>query len=174
MEHWEIIANGQIVIDRNAEELFENMCSYFRWCDNNPITSKRTITSGKGVGSRVTVESRRPYTVKGMCLHCGLSESYLNDILQSRSKDDLYYIAVERAMYIIHTQLMENALIGEFSPVLTSKILNLDSNEKELGAIKVEIVQGTPELSNSESEVLEKIALELERTKNSKRENDKI
>jgi hypothetical protein len=165
MEHWEIIANGQIVVDRNAEELFENMCSYFKFCDDNPIESKRTITSGKGVGNRVIEEKRRPYSVKGMCLHCGISESYLNDILQSRSKEDMYYIAVERAMYIIHTQLMENALIGEFSPILTSKILKLDSQENEVGAIKVEIVQGTPELANSENEVLEKIELELERRK---------
>lgn len=166
MEHWEIIANGQIVVDRNAEELFENMCSYFKFCDDNPIESKRTITSGKGVGNRVIQETRRPYSVKGMCLHCGISEAYLNDILQSKSKDDMYYIAVERAMYIIHTQLMENALIGEFSPILTSKILNLDNQEKDLGAIKVEIVQGTPELANSENEVLEKIELELEKRKN--------
>jgi predicted nucleic-acid-binding Zn-ribbon protein len=171
MEHWQIIANGQVVIDRNAEELWENMCSYFEYCDNNPIEAKRTITSGKGVGNKVKVEMKRPYTVKGMCLHCGISEGYLKDIQQSRSKDDLYYIVVERAMYIIHTQLMENALVGEFSPQLTSKVLNLDNPENETGAIKVEIVQGTPELSNSENEVLEKIEKELEKKKNSKREN---
>ena len=165
MEHWEIIANGQIVVDRNAEELFENMCSYFKFCDDNPIESKRTITSGKGVGNRVIQLTRRPYSVKGMCLHCGISESYLNDILQSKSKDDMYYIAVERAMYIIHTQLMENALIGEFSPILTSKILKLDTQENDVGAIKVEIVQGTPELANSENEVLEKIEEELAKRK---------
>lgn len=172
MEHWEIIANGQIVIDRNAEELWENMCSYFQFCDNNPIEAKRTVTSGKGVGSKVKVEMKRPYSVKGLCLHCGISESYLNDIRQSKSRDDLYYIVVERAMYIIHTQLMEHALVGEFSPQLTSKILNLDNQDNETGAIKVEIVHGTPELANSENEVLEKIKMELEKTKNSKRENE--
>lgn len=172
MEHWQIIANGQVVIDRNAEELWENMCSYFEYCDNNPIEAKRTITSGKGAGNKVSVEMKRPYTIKGLCLHCGISESYLRDIQQSKSKDDLYYIVVERAMYIIQTQLMENALVGEFNPILTSKLLNLDNQENETGAIKVEIVQGTPELANSENEVLEKIEMELEKKKNSKREND--
>lgn len=172
MEHWQIIANGQVVIDRNAEELWENMCSYFEYCDNNPIEAKRTITSGKGAGNKVNVEMKRPYTIKGLCLHCGISESYLRDIQQSKSKDDLYYIVVERAMYIIQTQLMENALVGEFNPILTSKLLNLDNQENETGAIKVEIVQGTPELANSENEVLEKIEMELEKKKNSKREND--
>jgi hypothetical protein len=83
----------------------------------------------------------------------------------------MYYIVVERAMYIIHTQLMENALVGEFSPQLTSKVLNLDNPENETGAIRVEIVQGTPELANSENEVLENIKMELEKKKNSKREN---
>lgn len=170
MQHWEIIANGQIVIDRNAEELFENMCSYFKFCDDNPIITKRTVTSGKGVGSMVKVELKRPYSVKGMCLHCGISESYLNDILQSKSKDDMYYIVVERAMYIIHTQLMEHALVGEFSPQLTSKVLNLDNQEKDMGAIKVEIVQGTPELANSENEVLEKIKMEYDKSEKAKKE----
>ena len=173
MEHWEIIANGQIVVDRNAEELFENMCSYFKFCDDNPITTNRTVTSGKGVGSKVVVELKRPYSVKGMCLHCGISEAYLNDILQSKERNDLYYIAVERAMYIIHTQLMEHALVGEFSAILTSKVLNLDNQEKDLGAIKVEIVSGTPELSSNENEVLEKIELEKIVLEKAKRENDK-
>jgi predicted nucleic-acid-binding Zn-ribbon protein len=172
MEHWQIIANGQVVIDRNAEELWENMCSYFEFCDNNPIEAKRTITSGKGAGNKVKVEMKRPYSVKGMCLHCGISEAYLDDIRQSKSKDDMYYIVVERALYIIHTQLMENALVGEFSPQLTSKVLTLDNPGNEpSGAIRVEIVQGTPELANSENEVLENIKMELEKKKNSKREN---
>jgi hypothetical protein len=58
---------------------------------------------------------------------------------------------------------MENALVGEFSAVLTSKVLNLDNQEKESGAIKVEIIQGTPELANSETEVLEKIKMEMDK-----------
>jgi hypothetical protein len=66
---------------------------------------------------------------------------------------------------------MENALVGEFSPIITSKILNLDNQEKELSAIKVEIVHGTPELANSENEVLERIKIEKEKLEKRKSEN---
>lgn len=172
MEHWEIISNGQVVVDRNADELRENMFAYFKFCDENPIESKRTITSGKGVGTRVTIELKRPYSIKGLCMHCGISELYLKDIMQTKDKDDPYFQAVEMAKYIIFTQNLENAMVGEFNPIFTSKVLGMDKgDDNPAQAIKVIIENSTPELANSENEILEKMDLELERLKRLNRNN---
>lgn len=172
MEHWEIIANGQIVIDQNAAELKENMFAYFKFCDDNPIISKRTITSGKGAGTKVYVEQRRAYTIKGLCIHCGISEQYLKDIMQSKDKDDPYFQAVEMAKYIIFTQNVENAMVGEFSAIFTAKLLGMDKgDENPAQAIKVIIEGGTPQLANSENEILEKLDLEMEKMKREHQRN---
>jgi predicted nucleic-acid-binding Zn-ribbon protein len=174
MEHWELVANGQIVVDKDAEDLWENMCSYFKFCDDNPITSKRTITSGKGAGTKVSVEQKRPYTIENLCLHCGISPMYLKDIKQSKDKTDMYFKVVERAELIIRGQLIENAIVGEFNPIFTAKYIGMDKgDDSPVQAIKVIIENSTPELANSEKEILEKMDLELERLKRTQGNNFK-
>lgn len=166
MEHWEIVANGQIAVDRDAEELWENICSYFRFCDDNPIISKRTITSGKGAGSQVKIENRRPYTMEMLCIHCGISPMYIKDIKHNFDAESMYFKVIERAELIIRGQLVENAIIGEFNPIFTAKYIGMDKDDGTPSrAIKVIIETDTPELSNSENEVLEKMDIEAERIK---------
>lgn len=171
MEHWEIVSNGQIVVDKTAEDLWENMCSYFKHCDDNPITVKRTATSGKDVGKKIGVEFKRPYTIEGMCLHCGISRRYLQEIGQSKMVDDEYYIVVERAMYIIRTQNLEYAMVGEFNPIITKALLNIDTGDDAPQPIRVEVVQGSPKLANSETEISETINEEFEIWKRQKGKN---
>lgn len=168
MEHWEIVANGQIVVDTTAEELWENMCAYFRHCDENPVQVERTITSGKDVGKRVKVNFKRPYTLEAMCLHCGISRRYLQEISQSKMVEDEYYIVVERCMYVIRVQNLEYAMVGEFNPIITSKLLNIESSDDSPQPIRIEVVQGSPKLANSENEILETIDEEYEKWKRAK------
>lgn len=166
--HWELLSKGDVVVSNTPEGLWQQACEYFLWCDDHPIKAKKTLTSGKEAGTRVKLEMTRPYTVKGLCIHCGIVEEYLKDLRNSKAKDSLYYIVVSRILYIIYVQNVENATVGLFNPIFTAKMLNIGQDDSQAGSIKVELIsKGIPALSKSENEVLEKIDFE-----NSVFEND--
>lgn len=173
MQHWEIVNQGKNIIQNNAVDLWNNACSYFKLCDENPIITKRTITQGKGSGTRADVEQPRAYSIKALCLHCNITEEYIRDVRDSKNKQDEYYVVITKILYIIYTNNLEQAMVGNFSPVITTKLLNLEREDKsEGGSITVNVIStGIPELSNSENEILEKLELELSLSENSKGKN---
>lgn len=179
MQHWEIVNSGQGISSNTAVDLWNNACKYFKHCDDNPIVVKRTLTQGKGSGTKVEVEEPRPYSIKALCLHCNILEDYLHDVRKSRDKDNEYFVVVSKILYIIYVQLEEYAITGIFNPIFTAKRLNLDKEDTTTPAvITVNVVtQGIPELSNSENEILEKLESEIQvfentKGKNPQREND--
>lgn len=168
MEHWEIINLGGTVVSNTPEELWGNACKYFQWCDNTPITSRDTLMSGKDGGKQVNVEKKRPYTIKGLCMHCGILEEYLKDVRDSRNSNNMFYIVVSKILYIIYTQNVENAMVNNFNPIFTAKVLNMENEEPAMAPIKIEIVPGIPTLSRSENEILEKLESEIQMSENTK------
>ena len=165
-DHWEVVQSGRITVANTAEELWLNACKYFLWCKQNPIITKKRINVGKDAGTAYNEETTRPFTIKGLCIHCGIVEEYLSDIRQTKNKDSEYYIVVSKIMYIIYTQNAELATIGVFNPIFTSKMLNMEQDDTPQGSVRIEIVPGLPVLAKSENEILEKIELEIEARKN--------
>ena len=161
-EHWERVDSGTIVSNETPEGIWQNATSYFRWCKDNPIQTKRTVMVGKEAGKKFIIEQVRPYNVKALCLHCGLTEEYLKDIRNSKQKDSLWYIVVSKILLIIYVQNFEMAQTENFNPQFTAKVLGMDKEQEAPSAIKIEIVPGLPKLSNSENEILEKLELENE------------
>ncbi len=164
--HWEIM--HRVVVSESPEDLWNNATKYFRWCEDNPIMTKKTIMNGKGAGDKVFVQYVRPYSIKALCLHCGILEEWLRDVRANKDKSSLWYQVVSKILYIIYIQNLEMATIGEFNPIFTAKVLNLEKDDTPTGSVRVELVSGLPELSKSENEILEKLELE-----NAKRETPK-
>lgn len=160
-QHWQIVASGDIVVSNSPKELWDAACRYFKWCDEHPIVRKRTLTGGKYAGSKINEETARPYNVKALCLHCGIMEEYLRDCRGSTNKNDGYYIVASRILYIIYTQMAEQAIVGTYNPIFTAKMLNMDNEDVPVKAIEITIVPGLPALSNSENEILKKLELEM-------------
>lgn len=158
-EHWQVVNSGQVVVSNTAQELWEAACSYFAWCDSSNLKVNFTVMSGKRAGDDIKGKRKRPYTVRALCLHCGVSTEYLNDML-SLDRNEEYYMVASRIMYIIHTQNLESAMVGEFNPVMVSKLLNMDKPDETQKPIRIDIVGDMPALSNSENEVLEKLKSE--------------
>ena len=160
--HWQRLVDGNITTPTTPEELWQKAVTYFSWCDSNPIIQKKTVMTGKEAGKKVEEETPRPYTLKGLCIHLGLSERYFSDV-KSAGVETLYYAVVMRILYIIYVQNQELATVGVFSPIFTSKMLGIDkeedSEEREF-VIRVVSSNGAGQLSNSESEVFKKIELE--------------
>lgn len=157
--HWEIVAAGNIRASNNPKELWENACSYFKWMDDNPKVIPKTITSGKEAGRIVTEHKILPYSIKALCLHCGIEEEYLKDV-RNGIKEDPYYQVVSKILYIIYTQNYEMAVVGEYNAIFTAKVLNIDKDDSPKRVATVNIVTGLPTLSTSENEVLEKLEME--------------
>lgn len=160
-EHWQVIKAGKIEVSDTEETLWEKAWKYFKWCDDHPIQDEKIITQGAKTGSKLVSRFKRPYTIKGLCLHCGIFEEFLRDIKQNQNKDSLYYQVVSRIYYVIHTQNLELAMVGLISPIITAKVLNLEKDDVPTGTIRIEVVPGLPALSESESEVLEKLDAEI-------------
>lgn len=165
--HWEVVNEGNVIAPSSAEELWLRATEYFKWCDENHIRTYETLKSGKEAGKKVRNKIIRPYNIQALCLHCGIMEDYLHSIKRGKKKDSLYFVVVDRILAVIYSQNLEMAMIGEFNPIFTAKVLNMESKEEPVGAIRIDIVQGLPELNNSENEILEK--LESENQENEKR-----
>lgn len=174
-ELWKIVGNGGVTVYDNAEDLWHKAEDYFLWCDCNPVTSKRTLNAGKRGGDKVEVEHVRPYSLKGLCLFCGVNEAWLKDMSVSDNKQSLWYMVVEKIMYIIYNQNVEGAYVDLFNPIMVSKVLGLDKPEDTSGKVtRVEIVDSTStKLANSENEILKNIVSENRKASSEKLESIK-
>lgn len=173
MQHWQIVNLRKQVTNNSAEELWQNACNYFKWCDEHAIETQKTITSGKEAGKIVKQYSIRMYNIRALCLHCNVDEEYMRSIRRSKTDDSPFFIVVSKIMYIIYVQNLENAVVGEFNSIMISKVLNMDrSGDDETNKVAVHIVHGLPALSKSENEILEK--LDLENEEKIKRESENL
>jgi hypothetical protein len=162
-QHWKIVNSGGQQVSNTPEQLWELAVKYFKWCDENPITAKRTLTSGKTQGEQVNLEFKRPYSIKAFCLHANISERYIVDIKESHEKDSEWYMVVEKILYIIYTDNLEGAVVDLYNPIMVSKILNLDKGTDGDAdrPVKVEIVSAqAPTIPNSENQVIENLDFE--------------
>lgn len=160
LSHWEMVDAGLMKEIKTPEDIWHNAKTYFKWCDETPITQKKPVMVGKEAGKSVTVETIRPYSIKALCLHCGIDEEYIKDIRASKAKDSLWYIVISKILYIIYVQNYELAQVDVFNAGFTAKVLSLDKEDTPNQAIQVTVVQGLPSISNSENEILEKLELE--------------
>jgi hypothetical protein len=160
MQLWELIGKSKQTGVMDAQTLWSGAMEYFKWADEHPIILSKTITSGKEAGKAVEESKVRPYSIKALCIYLGLTQEYLKDVRLNSDKDSDFYLAIERILLIVFVQNSEMATIGEFNPVFTAKLLNIDSPDEGPKKITIEYVGDLPKLSNSESEILEKLDLE--------------
>jgi len=175
-DHWKVISAGGVQISTTPEQLWEQAVSYFKWCTDNPIKPKKTLTSGKEAGKQVEMVVARPFTIEGMCLHCGINRRYITEIEATHGKDSKWYMVMEKILMVIYTQNLEGGLADLYNPIMVSKVLKLDApQENNTGTVKVEIVHSEAKLANSENEVLrklnpEKLEIIKDKSENSERE----
>lgn len=158
-EHWKVVNMGATVVSTTPQQLWEAAIDYFQWVDNHPITYNRVLTSGKDAGKKISIEAKRPYNIKAFCLHCCISEKWIDDIKNTQAKDSDWYMVIEKVLMIIYTDNLEGALVDLYNSLMTSKVLKMDQpNQLSDEPVKVTIVDSrSNELSNSENEILQKL-----------------
>ncbi len=172
-EHWHRLQSGRITTFTTPEMMMESLYEYCKWSKENPIVIRKVLTSGKEAGKEVLITKTRPYSIQAFCLGCGILPEYLRDLTKTKAKDSKWYLAAVTIVNVIRTQNIEYAMIDEFNPIFTAKILGLEKEEAPTGAVKVEIVREdkTLQLSNSENELLEKLDLEKREAENALEQN---
>lgn len=164
-EHWEVLMERGVVVSNTAEELWDAACRYFQWCKDNPIITSKNIASGNNAGGVYSDETVRPFSVKALCLHCGIMEEYFADLRNNNDPTNEWYIVVSRILYIIYTQAYEMSAIGVFNAGLTVKVMNFEPEQAKTRTLNVRIVKD-PELkalplSTSENDVLKLLEKEF-------------
>ena len=119
------------------EALWEAALDYFDYCEKNPWYKNELVRGGMDAGIIVQVPTARPYSIKGMLVHMGMSNSYWT-FLRANAPDEFNDV-IERIDMIIETQQFEGAVVGAFNPGIISKKLGLkDCTEVTYNPVKIE------------------------------------
>lgn len=154
-KHWERIADAKVNgIGHSPEDLWESAIAYFMWCDANPIYRHEVVKSGSDAGKIYDVPIDRPYTLRGLCMHMGITMEYLYEVSRSREKND-YFFVVKTILDIVHTQVLEGTLAGVYSQVAAVKHLNLgnDAVHDTNNVVNINVIADAPKLLTDESEI---------------------
>jgi hypothetical protein len=156
--HWELIDWEQLQVAATPQQLWDKMRQYFKTSDENPIVIPRTVINGRNAGTEVTERKIRPYSVKALCMHCGITEEYINDVLQG--PDSEWKTVLKTGLMIVWTQIYEMGMLGEFSPIFAAKAIAMDKEDTGPQKVLIEYVGDLPPLAKSENEILENMKLE--------------
>ena len=120
---------GRTPLFKTPEDLEKSAFEYFKWVDENPITSKKTTSSEKGT---FIIEDtlQRPYTWDGLFIF--LDVSHLDHY---KTKNEFLGI-ITRIDRIIRTQKFEGASVGIFNSNIIARDLGL-VDRKEVESIDV-------------------------------------
>jgi hypothetical protein len=175
-EHWKKVAMGGSVIVNTPEQLWKQAEGYFKWVDENPISINRTMANGKRAGETVLVYFKRPYTVKGFCLHANISERYIKDISETHEKQSEMYLVMEKILYIIYNEVLEGGLVDIYNPVMVTKLLKMDGEQgDDTKRTTVTIVDSiSTKMHNSESSVIANLDFQKVESVNLKSENQEM
>lgn len=128
--------HGRDALFTDPVKLWEAACEYFDWCDANPLISIEFL--GKDAKQK-KVPKMRAFTMRALCLHLGLNETYFRDFkkrLKKTAKDIAFLDVITRIEDTIFVQKFEGAAAGFLRENLIAR---------ELGIIDKQIVEAKVE-----------------------------
>ena len=153
--HWQRLADGAVVTPETPEQFWAAAVNYFSWCDNNPLGTRETsYGAGGNVKSIYKREYARPYTLTGLCIHCGVTEKWINEIRNNMTQESLWYQVIEKVIFVIYTQNVEYSIVGMFDKNLSQKQIDALKPDNQETPIRIE-VKGSKsmKIATSENEV---------------------
>lgn len=150
VNHW--MVKGKASGD-TAESLYEDAKEYFMWCEAHPIKVPQTVAQ---TGAQIMVEKTRPFNLPALCVHCGVTVGYINDMSRKPEAKEWYAVA-QWILACIYSQNLEYAMVGIFNGNITRAKLGLGKDEDEIKApatIVMKLVDSSdvPQLGENEIE----------------------
>lgn len=117
--------HGKDVLFASPELLWEAACEYFQWCEDNPHTEEKAFAY-QGVISTYTVRKMRAYTLGGLCLYLGCSESYFRTFkVNMIGKHDDYIAIIGQIEEVITEQQFSGAAADLLNANIIARKLGL-------------------------------------------------
>ena len=147
--HWLIKSK---VSGNSAESLWEDAKDYFMWCEANPIFKEEMI---RQTGAIVAMQVPRPFNLPALCLHCGVTVSYINSLARNSAAGE-YHLVAQKILQVIYAQNLEFGMAGIFNSNIVARKLNLGNVDDETRApavINISVIEnGAPALLSNEQE----------------------
>lgn len=137
------------------ESLYADAQEYFMWCEKNPIYKQEMI---KQTGAVVNVTYPRAFNLPALCIHCGVTMTYIMEIAQNPQAGDFHSVG-QWILQCIYSQNLEYAMVGIFSSPVTIKKLNLgapDQVNNVPAVVHINVIKPKDELQLAETEFDEK------------------
>ncbi|GAB6122240.1 terminase small subunit [Dysgonomonas termitidis] len=103
----------------DPDTLLSKAFEYFAWCEQNPWIKKELMRSGDKKGEFIEIPVLRPFTLAGMCVYCGISES----TFVRYGKDEQMRDAASHILGIIRQNCIEGAISGEYNATFVANLL---------------------------------------------------
>ena len=147
------------------EEFIELAISYFESVDNDRSWDKIDF-KGKDV-DEVTYPVKAPYTLCGLCVYLGVSETYLNNLSDKLQKDNeedqAFRVVIQEIKAIVKNNQVTGAMTGHYNSNLTARLNSISENVKEEVKTSGEIKVDFSKLSKEELIDLQKLREKLEK-----------
>lgn len=118
--------HGRDKLFESPELLLEAAQEYFNWCDKHPLKEQKAF-SYQGKITRTSLNKMRAYTLDGLCLYLGCSESYFRKFkskLQSKEGED-FFTVIEHIEKVIYNQKFTGAAADLLNANIIARDLGL-------------------------------------------------
>lgn len=123
--------HGRDKLFATPELLWEAACEYFQWCDDNPWKIKEALKGGEMAGKLMDIPTARPYTLTGLALYLGASETFWREFRKAAKND--FLSVIDQIEQVIYTQKFEGAAVGAFNANIIARDLGLkDASKQEI------------------------------------------
>jgi len=123
--------HGRDKLFATPEMLWEAACEYFKSCDDNPWIKVEGLKGGELAGQLINIPTQIPYTLKGLCLYIGCSESYFRAFKsQERENAKDFITVIEQIEETIYNQKFTGATVGAFNANIIARDLGLSDNSR--------------------------------------------
>lgn len=129
-QYWKLRKkHGKGKIIENPQVLIDLACGYFEWCTENPLYRVECFQY-RGKVTKVKVPCHRPLSLRGLCLHIGISyQTFLNYSAKESYRD--YFEVCEYIRNVCFVQNFCLAAAGLANPCIVAR--QLSSRTEKLG-----------------------------------------
>lgn len=140
-QFWKLRAkHGRDKLFASPELLKEAIDEYFKWCIENPLQFERLIKvkvdrDSEQVERHMEIKPRA-FTLSGLCIYLGCSESYFRNFKTTESCTLDFLTVITYAEEVCRTQNVEYALVNEFNSNLTARLHGMVDKQEVNANIK--------------------------------------
>lgn len=148
---------GRPTLFGDHKKLWEAAVEYFQWCDSNPLSRNEPVKF-EGSMTVEAIEVGRPYTLTGLCIWLGCSESYFRNCRSDKSTDE-FLTVVDMIEQTVRDQQLSGAIVNIFNGPLVSKLQELvdktdvTTKGESIAAPAINIYNMAPPFAEAEKEV---------------------